>query len=513
MSTFYFDSLNGSDSNTGASTASPWANYELKKGANIFAGDKVFFKRGTTQIVNTQYSGHRGGSSAAAPTILSAYGEGPRPRWLYTGVDWGYIFNAAGLSNTVFEDQDFDGGGINNTIYLAAQGVGTVTNVTFRRSLFHNTGTKSGLTIAKESSATTASISGIVIEESDFYDCGEHGLISLASTGVRVRRSRAWNNGANAGTGGGHGFSSRWNRSDVTSGWTLVSGTTYKRTLTAAEIAENKIGYVQLNFVANRLRATENTVTPSVLATDEYGVLAGELYLNAGVNPNGTSVRYAFHRCANIIYEDCQAWSNRVNAASQFQEGNGFAFDDFTEDSRATRCRAWNNEGRGFSVNRGDRNIVEDSASWANGLTGLSSNTSKNSVIRRSTFVFNSIGNPLTPVLGTANEIYFSPQAQATITQSVLAANAGSQACIGDAVATITADKCSFSGAVAALVAVPTNTVAGAQLITAEGRPKAGSPLLAAGTHSGYRRDVLRIQRNKPPAIGAYDVASVVRRP
>lgn len=44
-------------------------------------------------------------------------------------------------------------------------------------------------------------------------------------------------------------------------------------------------------------------------------------------------------------------------------------------------------------------------------------------------------------------------------------------------------------------------------LLTADYKPMAGSPLLGAGTHISYSRDIDRKQRPNPPSIGAYDRA------
>ena len=44
-------------------------------------------------------------------------------------------------------------------------------------------------------------------------------------------------------------------------------------------------------------------------------------------------------------------------------------------------------------------------------------------------------------------------------------------------------------------------------LLTSDYKPTATSPLLAAGTHLGYRRDIDGKQRQNPPCIGAYDAA------
>jgi hypothetical protein len=411
------------------------------------------------------------------------------------------------------EDLDFDGLTTNSSIYIAAQGTGAVSNWTFRRCLFHNAGAnRNGLIFQKESGATTATASGLYIFDSEFYDNGQHGLISIGASIVRVRKSKAYRNGFNAGTGGGHGFSSRWNRTDVTSGWTLVSGTIYKRTLSSAENAET-IGYVQTP-IANKQRLTKNTSTPTTPGNYEFGVSGGELYINVATNPNGLAIRYAFHRCTDLLYEDCSAYLNYVNNISQYMEGNGFAFDDFTDTSIIRRCKSYSNQGRGISINRGDSNVVEDSACYDNGLTGLSSNTSNSTVIRRSTFAYNGNGNSVDST--TTSEMYFSPQATVAISQSVLAAKPRAPKIIDDDnFSTVTVDKCSLSGALTVSNAItPTNPITGDPKITLQGGPMVGSPLIGAGTATTTPvRDVNRVQRKKTPTIGAYDLARRITYP
>lgn len=46
-------------------------------------------------------------------------------------------------------------------------------------------------------------------------------------------------------------------------------------------------------------------------------------------------------------------------------------------------------------------------------------------------------------------------------------------------------------------------------LLDVNHRPLPGSPLIGAGTHLGYRRDMDGKQRPNPPSIGAFDVARV----
>lgn len=58
-----------------------------------------------------------------------------------------------------------------------------------------------------------------------------------------------------------------------------------------------------------------------------------------------------------------------------------------------------------------------------------------------------------------------------------------------------------------------TGTVAGDPLLSDGFRPMPASPLLGAGVHVTYRRDIEGKQRPNPPSIGAYDVATLRRKP
>lgn len=54
-----------------------------------------------------------------------------------------------------------------------------------------------------------------------------------------------------------------------------------------------------------------------------------------------------------------------------------------------------------------------------------------------------------------------------------------------------------------------TGAVTADPLLADSYQPKVGSPLLGAGTHLGYKRDIQLKQRPNPPSIGAYDVATL----
>jgi len=148
-----------------------------------------------------------------------------------------------------------------------------------------------------------------------------------------------------------------YNRTNVTSGWTLVSGTTYSRTLAASEVTVHKV----------KAPSPYQRLTPNAgLTAGSYHQIGTTLYVNIGQNPNGVEVIYAWGRTEGIILEDCWSHHNIHNPAAPWREGHGFAFDDFTSRSIIRRCSSYENEGVGYSINHGEYNLIESSTAIRN---------------------------------------------------------------------------------------------------------------------------------------------------
>jgi len=465
MATYYFDSVLGNDTTGDGSLALPWAQYDNKYGS-LVDGDRCFFKRGTVQSIATQFRAPRNGASAAAPFYMGAYGEGARPIFRYTGTVWGYIINFANRRWVTVEDLDWDAQGLaQGTIYVAGQTTGTCGTIRFRRCDFYGSLDRHGISVAKEAAATTATVSDIVFENCRAYNNGGHGFYVSAATAVRFKKCVAYQNGA-AAVDGGHGFTARWNRTDVTSGWTVVSGNVYKRTLTAPEAA-GSVDYMQSTPYA---KVTKNTGTPTTPGAGEFGVSAGELYVNIGVNPSGVAIRYAWGRCGDIGFIDCASYDNVANVAAPYLEGHGFAFDDFTEDSFAERCISYGNDGAGFSLNRGDDNQVRNCIAYGNGSNAVACNTASGISLLGSTFAKNNVGSAYLPA-GTASEVSFSAYANSgTIENCCIVAKDGGNTYgvnVDPAATGWTVDHCNITGFTTAVRTVtPTNVVAGDPLLT-----------------------------------------------
>ena len=74
--TYYVDSVAGSDSNAGTSSATPWRTIAKVNSTRFTAGDHMLFKRGGTwrELLEPSSSGEAGN-----PIVIDAYGTGAAP--------------------------------------------------------------------------------------------------------------------------------------------------------------------------------------------------------------------------------------------------------------------------------------------------------------------------------------------------------------------------------------------------------------------------------------------------
>jgi len=499
MATYYFDAVNGSNSNGTGSLSNPWQFYDGKQ-ASILAGDRALFKRGTLQIIDSLYLYFRSGTQAV-PTYYGVYGEGnARVTWFCTNT-WGHLFNGSNTSWVTIEDFNFNcsnqSGG---SIYWAAQAAGSVTGIVLRRCSFYGSTVGTGLSFNKEIAATVGSITNCLVEDCDAYDNGAHGFAATGASNIIFRNCRAWENGARA-VDGGHGFSARALRQTYTSGWSLVSGSIYTRPL---NVNETDVYYVQTNGTYGR--CYKNTTTPTTPALGEFGVSGGLLYLNIGVTPNGVSVGYAFWNCSGIIWEDCESFHNIWNQTAPYHEGHGFAFDDYTQDSIIRRCYSHDNEGLGISNNRGDRNIIESCLIVGNWQSGITAQASDDLLVRHNTLVNNNIG------IGSHNgEIRFSSIYQRNHTvynNHIKARTSGNTYGIdSEPLATNIVAKNNNILQCTTLTRVTTSigNISVEPLLDQFYRPKTSSPLIQAGTYLGAVQDANSTTFQNLPSIGAYE--------
>ncbi|MCR4694276.1 MAG: discoidin domain-containing protein [Pseudobutyrivibrio sp.] len=115
--TYYVDSVNGSDRNNGLSASRPWKTISKVNGKTFSSGDKILFKAGST------YTGTLhplGSGSANAPIVIDMYGQGSKP-----------VFN---------------GGGANSAVYLSGQSYWEINNLEVTNNAYSE-GTRRGILV------------------------------------------------------------------------------------------------------------------------------------------------------------------------------------------------------------------------------------------------------------------------------------------------------------------------------------------------------------------------------
>jgi parallel beta-helix repeat protein len=514
MTTWYFDSANGSDSNDGRSTSTPKQYYSAFSLPSASAGDTFLFKRGTEQIITVAFRGVKNGSSDTVRTRYGAYGEAQVPYsiWKYGASSGNMILNAGQSKYIDFEDMYFDMRNTNcrNAVYCAAQGAVATIGNSFRRCFFQGSNNPvtrggNGLTLSRESTAT-ACPQYYIIEDCEFFDNEEHGLFLGGSQNIIVRRCKFYRNGQYSLTGG-HGFSAGASMTIASAGWTNAGGTVWQRPLAPAELDV----YYILTSAPNYSRVRRTAGVATVPGAGEYGVSGGSLYinLNSASNPGTQGVVYAWGKCGGHIVEQCESYENYWNPAALYHEGHGFAFDDFTDDSVFIANKSFNNQGAGFSVNRGDRNVLIGNIAYGNWQSGSVSNPTDGTRVINNTFYGNNIGGGALP-----GEIVFNGLCRdVVISNNIIISN------VAYGISRETTDI-GFSGTKNNILmtrggraeknAAVTNTVSVAPQLDSLHRPQADE-LKRSGEYLGGK-DFYGKRFYNPPNIGAVDDVSATPR-
>lgn len=500
MATYYFDSVNGLDANAGTSEALPKQHYDNWNQASTAAGDRFLFKRGTTQIIATAGKSLIGGSSGNV-VYYGAYGDAalPRPKFVATHATTG-IFNQSRRVHYTVEDWHFDMQGVAfNSMYISAMSLGPVTGVRVRRCLFENAGGDyPGLYIGRENS--TNQTTDVVVEDCEFRNNGADGITVLACNNIRVRRCVGYDNGA-LGPNGGHNFRFTSRKVTTTSGWTLVSGTTYSRTLAAYE---TDVLFVQTPTYA---RMTKNTSTPTTPSAGQFGVSGGLLYINNNANPAGVSITYVWDACDDVEFEECVSYRSLWNLAAPFHEGHGMSADDFASNCRFTGCAVFDNEGLGISLNGGDNNTVRNCFIYGNEMRAISLGSGVGNRVFGTVCIGNNIGRD-----ATTTEIGGSATANnSTVSNSIVVGDGNSFGVYFDsATGCVAQSNLIFGVADAVFGGTETGTVTTDPLFVDLTQPwlglKPGSPCQSAGAYIQGAKDRFGRRYLNPPNIGPWAV-------
>jgi parallel beta-helix repeat protein len=419
MPTFYLDSVNGSDSNSGLSPSAPKQNYQT---LSYSGGDTLLFKRGTTQNITSEFKGVTAGSASAGYTTFGVYGDSNLPYATFTKNpaigSSSMILNMSQTSWVKFEDIFFDC--TNNTYSCLVQGQAgnTVTNVIFRRCTFANS-LVNGLDLRADNN-NNGGCSGILVDSCRFYNNGAHGVFMHCADNCTIINSECFDNGATVITGG-HGISAYPFFVTVTSGWTLTAGTVYQRAVTSLNANATDVFEVRdLNKTSglNLVYKVAPTTSPAV---GQYSVTGGNLYVNLGINPAGVSILLMWLVARNLVIEGNYCHHNIFNRAAAFTEGHGIALDDSTADSIVAFNRCEENEGFGISVNRGNNNRVFGNVIRNNGGPAIVVNP----CVGMSIFNNTCVGNNTDSTIANTGEIILSDTRDAVVRNNAIVPRAG----------------------------------------------------------------------------------------
>lgn len=507
MATYYYDYVNGNNANAGTDPALPKKTFGVT--VTLVAGDQHLFKRGVTwsgalNEVRLGIVGNTGGS-ATNRTILGAYGEGEKP--IIDGVNntVAPIWVRHGSYITIQDLQVT--GGVRAGIDIKGNSAGeNPTHITVRHCVAYENNTTDfpgvdGIMISKAVGA--ALTAGCIIENCVSRDNRGHGIKArIGASNTTIRNCVAYNNGAGVAA---HGIGTAGTRVSVSS-FSLVGGTIYSSTLTPASYGESAaITSIDAVWTDNATYGSlVSAGTSGTPAAGEYSVPANNtLYINIGTNPSGATVEASKNPPINTLIQDCVSYAT---IDSDGAEGHGFGSDDFSLNTTFSRCIAYGNEGYAFTLNKNNGSSL---------LNCLAYDNEKGVQIYSPSGTITATGNTIDVDPAQLGCLVLSGRANVTAKNNVLIGGTAGLYVGSATVDAYTESHNAYSGYATAPIRFgattpdPTSAITADPLLTSNYAPTPSSPLLGAGTHLGYTRGINRKQRPNPPAIGAYDVATM----
>jgi len=420
--------------------------------------------------------------NANGPITLGKYGDGALP--IINAMGDTYAIHNRYRSNITIEDFELTGAALDG---LLIEGYGSNINTNRVRRCKSHDNLRNGFHL--DSVTLTCYVNDIIYEDCHGYKNARHGFDTLGIvTNVTYINSTAYENGWGE---PGHGFSLHPFSTIVTSGWTVVSGNVYSRTLAADEYVQKLINRDTDTTLTN------NTSTPTNPALNEWGQSGTTLYVNVGSNPNGASFAWKRAPHGPFFYYNCSAWKN-ISIPTTAGEGHGFAADDITSDAFYQSCLSFNNKGAGFQCQ------------WTSNITHIGCIAVNNELSN-----FRTTGNTdgitqkhCTSVSSVQHGYLFdTPLTNVTLQNCIAYKNgkgiAGFFGIVGSGVVTT---DCNVFGS-----AGTTNGTSNTRLTTNDPKlnlyyqPTSTSPIINLGSFVGNLQDYTRKSVWTSPTIGAYE--------
>lgn len=474
MATYYIDPTAGSGGD--GSEGSPFDSWADVTWA---AGNVYLQKAGTT--FSGQLAPSASGTSGNT-IFIGRYGEGANP--IVTHTTSGVFLSARQFIALLWIDAVSCG---THGFHIRTNG-SNISTINLRGCVARSN-TNNGFFL--DGQVLTATMTGVNFIGCEAHYNGEHGYDTLGIIKtIRWDKCKASYNGR---TTAGHGFSLHpFISNNITSGWTLSSGTVYTRTLAASESVQKVID------ITDGITLVKDPGATTAITSGEWDQSGTTLYVNIGADPNGKTMAWRRAEHGPFHYYDCESWGNYTDPVAG--EGHGFAADDATSDAHYFRCKAWDNTGAGFQSQYTDRVSHTSCLAYDNALSNF-----------RTTGFTDTLEDEGCTSAGSAQHGFFydDPFTGVTLKNS-LAYNNGLYGLIAATVGVTATNNATFGNVSGATNNITnTNPVTADPLLTSNYAPTPSSPLLGAGTHLGYTRDINRKQRPNPPSLGAHDYATL----
>jgi len=460
-------------------------------GLSWVAGNEYLQKAGTTFTTAVGSGGRIApgvSGTAGARILIGMYGEGAKPK-IINLADTG--FNLDRRAYITLENFQID----NTGATTAAIGGGGDTSTEAVDNIVRFCEVYGGTVEAMSfvTNANRQTLRNLRVYGNYIHDVGGHGIICAGlHLNTQIFKNRVIRTGSSSAK---HGISAHPHRTTSTPSWSNVSGNIYKTTIGPQTNITTVLDIYAVRYVTGNITLTRAGTAASP-GLNEYGFTGGELYINIGGVPSGQIV-FSYSEMV-VDFSD-----NIVEDIVDFDgnEGHGIQLDDLVRDSFIRRNKISGCDGRGIAVNMGRSNQISDNLVYNcvnDGIrvdvnAGTLNNVYGNTVVAgprttSTTAIVLGVGNTAKNNVATGYAVGVSGTAASTEQYNCLYATTPRSGGISAGTGSVSVDP----------------------QLSASYRPTVSSPLLGAGVHLGYRRDIEKKQRPNPPAIGAFDAATMI---
>jgi hypothetical protein len=418
----YFDAVNGNDSNPGT-YASP---KKLVASGAKGSGKQLLLMRGQNHVLV---------NSGTTPFLmnsgehLGAYGPADveRPTVVHSGTATSVIqfFNTCDGSSV--SDLIINMDGVNNRAAVsgAVAGTDSQNDIHVRNcKAIGGVATTYGAAFSIRGPTTGVSSGQGTTKNVTFEDCVAYQSPSIGAYGaIGVLENTDWNGvdflncqaiecGSDYDSHGFTAFSAGVVQGVVPNvgQWVNTTGNIYYIVASDANLL-NGLGWdIGVCYVNSSSSATyyfqQNTSTPTTPAAYEYGFDAGtqRLYVNfpsQNLATTPTALWICVAPTRGVRWINCISKGQLYPATTAFQEGHGFAFDDYVSNSAMLGCQSIDSTGYGLSINKGNSNRIIGNIFTDNLFGHIAANRANGNTVSKNLFRTRNSGN--------ANSLTMSP--------------------------------------------------------------------------------------------------------